>query len=168
MNSVHALRRGDLQRGRLEESVEVWSDSLDAWPRRQHAAPHSLSKLVSRDGIKWQLKEGLSLAQREMAEIGRIKAIAKEDVQDLAGNAPVPCGRRQARWRRAVASLRALANSSGLDVPKGRRSRSRRCARAAATVPLFPRPRTVDGPTAMWAARLRTIRSNSPDVIDAA
>src|SRR5438128_2166999 len=30
-----------------------------------------------------------------MAEIGRIQTIAKEDVQDLAGNAPVPCGRRQ-------------------------------------------------------------------------
>jgi hypothetical protein len=57
--------------------------------------PHSPFELVSREGIKWQLKEGLSLAQREMAEIGRIQAIAKEDVQDLAGNAPMPCGRRQ-------------------------------------------------------------------------
>jgi hypothetical protein len=92
---VYSLGLGNLEGGRLEESVEIWSDSLDARPRRQRAAPYGLFELVRRDGIKWQLKEGLSLAEGEMAEIGRVQAVAKEDVQDLAGDTPVAGGRRE-------------------------------------------------------------------------
>ncbi|GIW78653.1 MAG: hypothetical protein KatS3mg105_0460 [Gemmatales bacterium] len=69
------------------------------------------------------------------------------------------CGREASNADVAWSSWRTKASCR--DLPKARRSRPLRNLRDAATTPVFPRPRTVEAPTAIFAARLWIARSSS-------
>src|SRR5258708_9500958 len=166
MYAIDSLGYRNSQCRRLEKRVELRCNALNSRPWRQRTSADRLLEFNSRDRIKGQFKERLSVFEGEVVEVVGIQAVAEEDVQYLACHAPMPGGRGKCAPQSVGCLSEGLGKSLrawGPERPKVEVSKVVAGSRDGALVAAPPNCRWTDCDP---AARLRTIRSNSPGVID--